>query len=81
VLRLRDAVRARKIDRLGVRILGWHDLGALGFPPHYALQHSIPTQGWVAVSEHYWGIVGGIPWLKGRRYERIGKSIRLYYIP
>jgi hypothetical protein len=81
VLRLRDAVRAKKIDRLGVRILGWHDLDALGFPPHYGLQHSIPTQGWVAVSEHYWSSVGGIPWLKGRRYERIGKSIRLYYIP
>lgn len=81
VLRLRDVVREKKIDHLGTRILGWHDLDALGFPPHYALQHTVPTQGWVAVSEHYWSSVGGIPWLKGRQYERVGKSIRLYYIP
>lgn len=81
VLRLRDVVRQKKIERIGLAVQGWHDWDALGFPPHTALQRDIPSQGWVAVSEHLYGLVRRAPWLEGRRYERVGTSIRLYYIP
>jgi 4-amino-4-deoxy-L-arabinose transferase-like glycosyltransferase len=80
VLRLRRVVRDKQIDHLGLAVLGWHDWDALGFPPHYALQRDVPSQGWVAVSEHLFGLARGAPWLEGRRYERVGKSIRLYYV-
>lgn len=80
VLRLKRVMRAKKIDRFGIMAMGWHDYDALGFPPHYQLRTDTPTQGWVVVSEHVYVVVG-FPWLRGRRYERVGKSLRLYYIP
>ena len=79
-LRLKRVVREKKIDRIGLAILGWHDWDALGFPPHYDLQRDVPSQGWVAVSEHIFGLARGAPWLEGRPYERVGRSIRLYYV-
>ncbi|HEX6086398.1 MAG TPA: glycosyltransferase family 39 protein [Thermoanaerobaculia bacterium] len=79
-LRLRNVLREKKVDRVGLAVLGWHDWDALGFPPHYFLQRDVPSQGWVAVSEHMFGLARGAPWLEGRRYERVGKSIRLYYV-
>lgn len=81
VLRLKRVIRKKKIERIGLAVLGWHDWDSLGFPPHYALHRDVPTQGWVAVSEHLYGVARGAPWLEGRRYERVGRSIRLYYIP
>ena len=80
VLRLRDVVRERKIDNIGLAVMGWHDWDKLGFPPHYDFRREIPTQGWIAISEHIYGFTPRPLWLDGRRYERIGKSIRLYYI-
>ncbi len=80
VLRLRRVVREKNIDLIGLMVLGWHDWDALGFPPHYALQRDVPSQGWVAVSEHLFGLAHAAPWLEGRPYQRIGKSIRLYYV-
>lgn len=79
-LRLKRVLREKKADRVGLAILGWHDWDALGYPPHYALQRDVPSQGWVAVSEHLLGVARGAPWLEGRRYERVGTSIRLYRI-
>ena len=79
-LRLRNVLREKKVDRVGLAVLGWHDWNALGYPPHYFLQRDVPSQGWVAVSEHMFGLARGAPWLEGRRYERVGKSIRLYYV-
>lgn len=81
VLRLREVCREKKIDRIGHAVLGWHDWDALGFPPNYRVQRDVPTQGWIAVSEHIYGLAHGTPWLEGRRYQRVGKSIRLYYVP
>lgn len=81
MLRLRAVVREKKIDRLGHAVLGWHDWDALGFPPHSEVQRGVPAQGWVAVSEHLYGVANATPWLRGRRYERVGTSIRLYYVP
>ncbi len=80
-LRLRRVVRERKIDRIGLAVQGHHDWDALGFPPHYDLHRDHPSRGWVAVSEHIWGLAHGAPWLEGRPCERIGTSIRLYQIP
>ena len=81
VLRLRKVVRERKIDNIGLAVMGWHDWDALGFPPHYDFRREVPTQGWIAISEHIYGFTPHPLWLEGRRYERIGRSIRLYYIP
>jgi len=80
VLRLKRVADKKKIDRLGISVPGWHDYDALGLPPHYEIQRDVPSSGWIAVGEHNFGIVG-YGWLRGRRYERVGKSIRLYYIP
>lgn len=79
-LRLRDVLRERRVERVGLAVLGWHDWDALGYPPHYFVQRDVPSQGWVAVSEHMFGLARGAPWLEGRRYERVGESIRLYYV-
>jgi hypothetical protein len=80
-LRLKRVLREKKAERVGLAVLGWHDWDKLGFPPHYALNRDVPSQGWVAVSEHLYGVARGAPWLEGRKYERVGTSIRLYYLP
>jgi 4-amino-4-deoxy-L-arabinose transferase-like glycosyltransferase len=80
ILRLKRVLREKKIDRIGIAAMGWNDWDALRFPPHYELQRDAPSQGWAAVSEHLYWVVG-YRWLHGRPYERVGKSIRLYYIP
>lgn len=79
-LRLKRVLREKQVDRVGLAVLGWHDWDALGYPPHYAVQRDVRSQGWVAVSEHLLGVARGAPWLEGRRYERVGTSIRLYRI-
>ena len=81
VLRLRQVIREKKIDHIGLAVSGWHDWDALGFPPHYDVHREVPSQGWIAISEHIYGLAQRPPWLRGRRYERVGKSIRLYYVP
>jgi hypothetical protein len=80
-LRLVRVAREKKIDRIGVKVFGWHDWDALGLPPHYDLEPRVPSQGWIAVSEQSFLIAGKPEWLAARRYERVGTSIRLYYIP
>jgi hypothetical protein len=79
VLRLRRVLQEKNVDRVGLAIFGWHEWDALGFPPHYEAYPTLPTQGWVAVSEHLFQLKR-FEWLRGRRYERVGSSIRLYYI-
>jgi MFS family permease len=81
VLRLRDVIREKKIDHIGLAVMGWHDWDKLGFPPHYDFRREVPSQGWIAISEHIYGFTPRPFWLEGRRYERVGKSIRLYYVP
>jgi 4-amino-4-deoxy-L-arabinose transferase-like glycosyltransferase len=80
VLRLREAVRRRNIDRIGVALTGWIDYDALGFPQNHALKPRAPAKGWVAVSEQEYHFKS-FPSLYDRPYWRIGKSIRLYSIP
>jgi len=79
VLRLKRVVKEKRIDKIGVNIMGWHDFDALGFPPSYRAERNVPSQGWVAVSEfvlHFYEF----KWLRGRPYQRVGRSIRLYYV-
>jgi hypothetical protein len=80
VLRLRRVVREKGIDRIGLAILGVHDYDKLGFPPHYEAERDVPSDGWVAASDTSLSIFGGYNWLRGRHYERVGKSIRLYFV-
>lgn len=79
VLRLRRVLEEKKVSRIGLAIYGWHRWDDLGFPPHHEAYPTLPTQGWTAVSEHLFQIKN-FTWLRGRKYERVGKSIRLYYI-
>ena len=84
ILRLRDELRRRKIDHVGLALFSAEDLDAIGFPRHHDVDASTPTQGWIAVSEGVYRTsraYGEWKWLVGRKYDRVGKSIRLYYIP
>jgi len=84
ILRLRDETRRLHIRTLGVSLFGPDNLDLLGFPPHYYVDASTPTQGWIAVSDHSFRSnypYGGWRWLDPRRCERVGKSIRLCWMP
>ncbi len=84
MLRLREVLREKKVDKIGIFAAGLHDFDKLGFPPSYDIEPWVPAQGWVAVSEHMYRMIapdGGFLWLRGRPYQRVGKSIRLYYVP
>lgn len=83
-LRLREVLREEKIQHVGLYIIGLHQYDKLGFPPHTQVEQNFPMQGWIAVSDHAYRVLlpqGGFQWLRGRPYRRVGKSIRLYYIP
>ena len=84
VLRLERAVRKLKIEDLGVLYVGnaWlHMHGIRG----YGLTPYSPAKGWIAVSETGLKLenrLGGYQWLEHYKpVGKIGKSIRLYYIP
>lgn len=83
LLRLRATARRLHIDKMAVN-LGWHDLDRIGFPPQHEVTENKPERGWIAISEHQYRvdhIHGGWTWLDRYRMKRIGKSIRLYYVP
>jgi len=83
VLRLRRVIRNRSIRVWTASIFTNADLDALGFPPRYGIDLGAPPRGWLAISEMELAVKGGddaYPWLLGQPYERVGKSIRLYYL-
>ena len=83
ILRLRDEVRRLKIPSLGVGLFGPADLDKLGFPPTFWVNPSIPTSGWIAISDHSYRWMrpnGGWRWLKRDECRRIGKTIRLCHM-
>src|SRR5205085_2571453 len=83
VLRLRAELRRLRIRRVGLNI-GWYDGDALGFPPNYAVAPGKPADGWIAVGEHAYRTDGNgraWSWLDWYAVRRVGKSIRLYYVP
>jgi 4-amino-4-deoxy-L-arabinose transferase-like glycosyltransferase len=83
ILRLRNVVRRKKIPSLTQALMGTADYKALGFPTVYNADPYAKSHGWVAVSDHPYRMMktqGGWRWLPDE-YERVGKSIRLYYVP
>jgi hypothetical protein len=83
ILRLRSFVRREHMPKLTASLMGPADYVALGFPPVEPASPWTESHGWVAVSDHSYqltGAEGGWRWLPDR-YERVGKSIRLYRIP
>jgi 4-amino-4-deoxy-L-arabinose transferase-like glycosyltransferase len=86
ILRLGKAARQHKIERAAVLLVASANIPAAGFPAFDGLQPFKPMTGWIAVSETALALdpatpQGGYDWLtKKYAYERIGKSIRLYYV-
>jgi 4-amino-4-deoxy-L-arabinose transferase-like glycosyltransferase len=86
ILRLGKAARRKRIERGAVLVVASANISAHGFPAYDGLQPFHPMTGWIAVSETALALDpatprGGYDWLtKGREYERIGKSIRLYFV-
>ena len=84
ILRLRKVTRELKIPSLTVSVLGLFDYPALGFPPVAQASPWKTSHGWVAVSEQSYQlskIWHGWEWLPPHPYRRVGKSIRLYWVP
>jgi 4-amino-4-deoxy-L-arabinose transferase-like glycosyltransferase len=86
ILRLGKAARRHRIERGTVLVVASGNIAAHGFPAYDGLHPFKPATGWIAVSETALALdpatpKGGYDWLtKGRPYERVGRSIRLYYV-
>jgi hypothetical protein len=90
VLRLRDVARKEKISSITTSIATMASLDEVGLPPRKELEALQPAHGWVAISELNLALGRGLSpeirtWvdtlLAGKPYRRVGKSIRLYYLP
>jgi hypothetical protein len=83
-IRLERAVRELKIPHLSVDVLTNARLDTFGIPV-VGLDPRTPRSGWIAVSETPYALrseTGDYQWLSiYRPVRRIGKSIRLYFIP
>jgi len=84
VLRLRSVIRREHIPEIGMSLMGPADYEALGFPPTHYPSPWASSKGWIAVSDHSYQMTkaqaGGWRWLPDK-YRRVGKSVRLYYLP
>ncbi|HKS25601.1 MAG TPA: glycosyltransferase family 39 protein [Thermoanaerobaculia bacterium] len=86
ILRLGKAARRHHIERGAVLLVASGNIAAHGYPAFDGVQPFHPMTGWIAVSETALALdpatpKGGYDWLtKGREYERIGRSIRLYFV-
>jgi 4-amino-4-deoxy-L-arabinose transferase-like glycosyltransferase len=78
--RLVRVAREKKIERIALAVVGNHDWDALGLPPRDELRAGVQSRGWIAVSEYSMAVRRVAPWLEGRPYERVGRSIRLYFV-
>jgi 4-amino-4-deoxy-L-arabinose transferase-like glycosyltransferase len=85
--RLGRAARRHHIERGYVLVVASAIIMAHGYPAYDDVPRFKPATGWFAVSETALALdpdtpKGGYDWLtKNRPYERIGRSIRLYYVP
>jgi 4-amino-4-deoxy-L-arabinose transferase-like glycosyltransferase len=85
--RLSQACARRHVDSLAIAYYGSADLDRMGLPPWHPLTGGERPTGWVAVSIFLLklgtpGQPDAFSWLE--RFppvERVGKSIRLYYLP
>lgn len=83
-LRLRNEARRLGIKNLGLSIAGTLDPQGLGFPVTHDIDAFRPERGWIAISEHPYResrVKNGWWWLEPYRAIRVGKSIRLYFVP
>lgn len=83
-LLLERVLREKKVDAIGLNLVGMHDYRFMGYPTTYPVDPHIPATGWIAVSDHEYRRHlrrGGWRWLRGRPYERVGAAVRLYYVP
>lgn len=77
---LKKVLREKKADAVGLALVGMHDYRLLGYPVHYPVTPDVPATGWVAIGDHFYRWEPW-PWLRGRKYQRVGAGVRLYYIP
>ena len=86
VVRLRTTCRRLGIRELGVFLFGTTDLEQIGLPPVHGVEPYTASTGWIAVSESAIQPMQAYDpvayfWLtSGYRYQRVGKTIRLYYV-
>lgn len=83
ILRLRHEVRKEKMTTLGISLMGPADYRKLNFPPLHGIDPINVTHGWVAVSDQAYRAAGieTAWWLPKKPTRRVGKSIRLFYVP
>ncbi|HEX9163079.1 MAG TPA: hypothetical protein VF980_15345, partial [Thermoanaerobaculia bacterium] len=83
ILRLRRVCRERQIGELNALLFTSADPGALGFPALRPISTTTASHGWLAISETSYAMAGGdaFRWLRAQPFTRVGKSIRLYYLP
>ena len=77
VLRLRDECAKRGVGDIGVKLFTLADYQRLGMPHTHAIDPDHADNGWVAISEGEI-IPRPFPWLDGRPFTHVGKTIRLY---
>ncbi|HKS21183.1 MAG TPA: hypothetical protein VJZ76_00180 [Thermoanaerobaculia bacterium] len=86
-LRLAAECRKRHITQLGANLFGMEEHEAIGLPPTHPIDEQLASTGWIAVSENNVRSAqarnaGSYRWLtEPFRYERVGKTIRLYSVP
>lgn len=89
VLRLVRTAKRMKIQSITTSFAGTADLNRIGLPPHTNLEAMADVKGWLAISEMMLAQGNAYSpavhdWLQellgGRSYQRVGKSIRLYYL-
>ena len=82
LLRLRDELRRRKVERFAIAYFGGADLDEHNLPPFQLLKPGVQQSGWVAVSEFLLREKSeDYKWLtRHKPVALVGSSIRLYYI-
>jgi hypothetical protein len=91
IFRLADELRTRGISRLSLAIWSSADMQRAGLPSFEVLQPSTRVSGWIAISDRSLRLGDVLHeshgpyayrWLENYRpLERVGQTIRLYYIP
>jgi len=83
LLRLERRARELKIDAMRTFYFGTANLERHNLPPQLPIKFRPNPPGWYAVSESLVGYHPELlPWLeRNPKYERVGKSIRLYKLP
>ena len=83
--RLAAVTKELHIAKMGHSIMSAANFEVLGLPEMELMDIGKERHGWFAIGEHFFRIrkaeLHGRLWLDGKPYRRVGKSIRLYYVP